>query len=214
MGRQEVQMELLHKLIQMESDCRKNGYQMIAGADEAGRGPLAGPVVAACVIMPEGRLVPGVNDSKKLTEARREELYEQIMETAVACCTGIIGQEVIDEVNILCATRLAFKQAVESLAVAPDYLYTDWIDKLDIQVPWTPVVGGDGQIYSVAAASIVAKVTRDRMMREYDRQYPEYGFARHKGYATAAHMEAIRKYGPTPLHRRSFLKKLNDEKDG
>lgn len=208
MDRQTRQQELLRQLIQMECECRQNGYRVIAGADEAGRGPLAGPVVAACVIMPEDRLVPGVNDSKKLTEEKREELYEKIIETAIAYRTGIVGRDVIDEINILKATRLAFKQAVESLEVSPDYLYTDGIDKLDISLPWQAVVGGDGKVYSVAAASIVAKVTRDRLMREYDKEYPEYGFARHKGYGTAEHFEAIRKYGPTPLHRRSFLKKL------
>jgi ribonuclease HII len=208
MNRQEAQQDLLQRLIQTECACRKSGFRVIAGADEAGRGPLAGPVVAACVIMPDDNLVLGVNDSKKLSEVRREELYEQIVKTAVAYRTGIIGQDVIDEINILCATRLAFKQAVESLEVTPDYLYTDRIDKLDITLPWEAVTKGDATIYSVAAASIVAKVTRDRLMREYDSQYPEYGFARHKGYGTAEHMEIIRKYGPTPLHRRSFLKNL------
>lgn len=206
--RTEAQNELLLKLIQKENECRQKGYRIIAGADEAGRGPLAGPVVAACVIMPEDGLIPGINDSKKLSESKREELYEKIIETAVAYRTGIIGQDIIDELNILAATRLAFKRAIESMDIMPDYLYTDMIDKLDISLPWTPVVKGDAQIYSVAAASIVAKVTRDRLMREYDKLYPEYGFAQHKGYGTAEHREAIRKYGPTPLHRQSFLKKL------
>ncbi len=204
------QTELLQKLIQTENECRQKGYCRIAGADEAGRGPLAGPVVAACVIMPDEDFILGINDSKKLSEAKREELYEKIISAAVACRTGIVGQDVIDELNILEATRLAFKLAVESMEIIPDYLYTDMIDKLDISLPWTPVVKGDAQIYSVAAASIVAKVTRDRIMREYDSQYPEYGFAQHKGYGTAVHMDAIRKYGPTPLHRRSFLKNLTD----
>lgn len=202
------QNELLQRLIQTEIECRQKGFRRIAGADEAGRGPLAGPVVAACVIMPENEFVMGVNDSKKLSEAKREELFEKIIKTAVAYRTGIVEQEVIDELNILAATRLAFKRAIESMDIMPDYLYTDMIDKLDISLPWTPVVKGDAQIYSVAAASIVAKVTRDRIMREYDKQYPEYGFAQHKGYGTAEHMEAIRKYGPTPLHRRSFIKNL------
>ena len=202
------QNELLQRLIQTENECRQKGFRRIAGADEAGRGPLAGPVVAACVIMPEGGLVLGVNDSKKLSEAKREELYEKIIQTAVSYRTGIVGQEAIDELNILVATRLAFKRAIESMEITPDYLYTDMIDKLDIPLPWTAVVKGDAQIYSVAAASIVAKVTRDRIMREYDRQYPEYGFAQHKGYGTKEHMDAIRKYGPTPLHRRSFIKNL------
>ncbi len=208
MNRQEAQRELLNRLIQTECACRQMGFRLIAGADEAGRGPLAGPVVAACVIMPEDGYVLGVNDSKKLTEEKREELYEKIIKAAIAYRTGIVGQDVIDEINILKATRLAFKQAVESLDTAPDYLYTDRIDKLEVSMPWTPVTKGDATIYSVAAASIIAKVTRDRLMREYDKQYPEYGFAKHKGYGTAEHMEAIRRYGPTPLHRRSFLKSL------
>jgi ribonuclease HII len=207
----EAQQELLQKLIQTENECRQKGFRRIAGADEAGRGPLAGPVVAACVIMPEDGLIPGVNDSKKLSEAKREELYEKIIKTAVSYRTGIVEQDVIDELNILAATRLAFKRAIDSMEITPDYLYTDMIDKLDIALPWTPIVKGDAQIYSVAAASIVAKVTRDRIMREYDKLYPEYGFVRHKGYGTAEHMDAIRKYGPTPLHRRSFIKKLTGE---
>ena len=207
----DAQNELLHRLIQTETECRQKGYRLIAGADEAGRGPLAGPVVASCVIMPDCNYLLCINDSKKLSEAKREELYEKITRTAVAFRTGIIERDVIDEKNILVATRLAFKRAVESMDIMPDYLYTDMIDKLDIALPWTPVVKGDAQIYSVAAASIVAKVTRDRIMREYDKQYPEYGFAHHKGYGTAEHMDAIRKYGPTPLHRRSFLKKLTGE---
>ena len=206
----DIQNELLRRLIQTENECRQKGFRLIAGADEAGRGPLAGPVVAACVLMPEDEFVLGVNDSKKLSEAKREELYEKIILKAVAYRTGIVGQEAIDEMNILAATRLAFKRAIESMEIKPDYLYTDMIDKLDISLPWTPVVKGDAQIYSVAAASIVAKVTRDRMMREYDRQYPEYGFAQHKGYGTKEHMAAIRKYGPTPLHRRSFIKNLTE----
>lgn len=210
----ERQEELLRRLIQTETACRKYGFRLIAGADEAGRGPLAGPVVAACVIMPEGRYIMGVNDSKKLSESKREELYEKIIQIAVAYHTGIVWQDAIDDINILCATRLAFKYAIESMEVSPDYLYTDMIDKLDISLPWKPVVKGDEQIYSVAAASILAKVTRDRMMREYDKQYTEYGFAQHKGYGTPEHMEAIRKYGPTPLHRRSFLKSMTGDIDG
>ena len=210
MDRLARQRELLDALIKTENECRRKGYRLVAGADEAGRGPLAGPVVAACVIMPEDSPVLGVNDSKKLTEPRREALYEEIIKTAVAYAVGVVDRESIDSMNILCASRLAFKRAVESLAVAPDFLYTDWIDRLDIALPWEPVKKGDASIYCVAAASIVAKVTRDRMMRAYDSQYPQYGFARHKGYGTAEHMQAIRQYGLTPLHRRSFLKGLEN----
>jgi ribonuclease HII len=208
MNKAEKQQELLGKLIQAETECRKIGYQLIAGADEAGRGPLAGPVVAACVMLPEHALIPGVNDSKKLSEAKREELYEKITDSALAYGVGIVEQDVIDQINILCATRLAFKKAVESMQVTPDYLYTDMIDRLDVACPWTPVKKGDATVYCIAAASIVAKVTRDRIMRTYDAVYPAYGFARHKGYGTQMHINAIREHGLTPLHRRSFIKNI------
>ena len=208
MSAPDKQEELLFKLLQTEAECRQNGYALIAGADEAGRGPLAGPVVAACVVMPENDLIRGVNDSKKISEARREELYEKIISVALAYGTGVVERDVIDRVNILNATRLAFKKAVESMRISPEYLYTDYIDRLDVSCPWMPVKKGDETIYSVAAASIVAKVTRDRIMREYDRQYPEYGFAQHKGYGTKRHREAILAFGPTPLHRQTFLKNI------
>lgn len=204
------QTNLLHRLIQTETECRGKGYRLIAGADEAGRGPLAGPVVAACVILPEGTLISGVNDSKKLSEERREELYEKIIAAALAYATGIVEQDVIDRINILNATRLAFQKAVERMEIRPDYLYTDYIDRLDVACPWTPVKQGDAKIYCVAAASIVAKVTRDRIMREYDKVYPAYGFAQHKGYGTRRHMDALVAYGPTPLHRQSFLKNITE----
>ena len=212
MKTEEKQKELLNRLIRAETECRQKGYSMIGGADEAGRGPLAGPVVAACVILPADGWILGVNDSKKLSEKKREELYEKITGAALAYGTGIVDSDVIDQINILRATRLAFKKAVDSMRILPDFLFTDMIDQLDISCPWEPVKKGDATIYCVAAASIIAKVTRDRIMRSYDRMYPEYGFARHKGYGTRAHMDAIICHGPTPLHRRSFIKNLVGER--
>jgi ribonuclease HII len=208
MKAEDRQNDLLRRLIQTETECREKGYRLIAGADEAGRGPLAGPVVAACVILPEGKLIPGVNDSKKLSEKKREELYEKIIGTALAYGTGIVERDVIDRINILNATRLAFNKAVGFMKIQPDYLYTDYIDRLDVACPWTPVKKGDAKIYSVAAASIVAKVTRDRIMREYDKIYPAYGFGKHKGYGTRMHVLAIIEFGPSPLHRQSFIKNI------
>lgn len=186
---------------------------LMAGADEAGRGPLAGPVVAAAVILPENCIIEGINDSKKLSEKKRDKLYAEITEKAM-WSVGIVDVDVIEEINILNAARLAFKKAVEGLPQAPDHLFADYITGLDLSVPHTAIVKGDAQVYSIAAASIVAKVTRDRIIEEYDSVYPEYGFAKHKGYGTKVHREAILKYGPSPIHRLSFLKKIlnNDTK--
>lgn len=185
----------------------------IAGADEAGRGPLAGPVVAAAVIFPENCIIEGINDSKKLSEKKREKLYEEITEKSI-WSVGIVDVDVIERINILNAARLAFKQAVEGLPEKPAFLFADYITGLDLSVPHTAIVKGDAKVYSIAAASIVAKVTRDRIICDYDAQYPEYGFAKHKGYGTKAHREAILKYGPCPIHRMSFLGKIlnHDEK--
>ncbi len=181
--------------------------QRVAGADEAGRGPLAGPVVAAAVILPTDRWIEGINDSKKLTEKRREALYPQIKEQALSYGIGIATVEEIERLNILEATRLAFARAIEQLE-QPFELYTDYITGLSLPMPYTPLVKGDARVYSIAAASVLAKVTRDHMMLEYAQAYPEYGFEKHKGYGTKAHMEAILQYGPCPQHRLSFLKKL------
>ncbi len=182
-------------------------HELIAGADEAGRGPLAGPVCAAAVILPEGCVIEGINDSKKLTPRKRDALYEQI--TGVAQYKAVLmDTDVIERENILGATRLAFKEAIEALAPAPAFVYTDYITGLDISLPYLSIVKGDAKVYSIAAASIIAKVTRDRLMDEYDAMYPEYGFARHKGYGTKEHTDAIRKYGPCPIHRMSFLKNI------
>lgn len=180
--------------------------RVVGGMDEVGRGPLAGPVVAACVVLPKEPLIEGVNDSKKLTEKKREKLYERIIATG-SYGIGVVDWSVIDEINILQATKLAFKVAYENMTSKAEALIVDAIKGLDIPAEQLPLIHGDAVSYLVAAASIVAKVTRDRMMAEFDGKYPEYGFARNKGYGTAEHIEAIRKYGPCPIHRRSFIKK-------
>ena len=178
----------------------------ICGIDEAGRGPLAGPVVAGAVILPKDCEILFLNDSKKLSEKRRDALYDEIREKAVAWSVGIVGPDVIDEINILQATYQAMRQAVAGLSVEPDLLLNDAVTIPGIAVDQIPIVKGDAKSVSIAAASIMAKVTRDRMMAEYDIAYPDYGFAKHKGYGTAAHIAAIREFGPCPIHRRSFIK--------
>ncbi len=188
---------------QYEQDC-----EYICGIDEAGRGPLAGPVVAAAVVLPAGLAIPYVNDSKKLTEKRRELLYPEIMEKALAVGVGIVSAERIDEINILQATYEAMREAVGHLAVRPDILLNDAVRIPGLAIPQVPIIKGDAKSMSIACASIIAKVTRDRMMVEYDRQYPGYGFAGHKGYGSAAHMAAIRQNGPCPLHRRTFIRNI------
>ncbi|MCI8400697.1 MAG: ribonuclease HII [Lachnospiraceae bacterium] len=185
----------------------------ICGIDEAGRGPLAGPVVAAAVILPAGLTIPLVNDSKKLTERRRELLYPEIMEKAVAVGVGIVCEKRIDQINILQATYEAMRQAIENLAVRPDVLLNDAVRIPGVEIPQVPIVKGDAKSISIACASIIAKVTRDRMMSEYEKQYPGYGFASHKGYGSASHMEAIRSLGPCPLHRRTFLKNIRRQEE-
>lgn len=180
-------------------------YSYICGVDEAGRGPLAGPVAAGAVILPRDCEILYLNDSKKLSAAKREELYEVITREAVAWGVGLVGPDVIDEVNILQATYLAMKQAIGKLGVEPDLFLNDAVTIPGITAKQVPIVKGDAKSISIAAASILAKVTRDRLMEQYDSIYPEYGFASHKGYGSAAHIEAIRKYGPCPIHRRSFI---------
>ncbi len=183
---------------------------LVCGVDEAGRGPLAGPVVAGAVILPVNCEILYLNDSKQLSEKRREELYDEIREKAVACGVGIVGPERIDEINILQATYEAMREAIAALNPQPDVLLNDAVRIPGIALRQVPIIGGDAKSLSIAAASVLAKVTRDRMMREYDREMPEYGFAAHKGYGSAAHFEAIRKYGLSPIHRRSFLKKMEE----
>ena len=182
--------------------------QCICGVDEAGRGPLAGPVYAAAVILPRGLVIEGLNDSKKLTEKRREVLYDVIVEQAVAYGIGSADEKEIDEINILQATFLAMRRAIAQLAVRPDLALIDGNRESDFGVPAQTVIGGDGKSANIAAASILAKVTRDRVMLQYAAQYPQYGFDVHKGYGTKRHYEALREFGPCPIHRQSFLRKF------
>ena len=177
----------------------------ICGIDEAGRGPLAGPVAAAAVILPKDCVILYLNDSKKLSPARRDALFDEIMEKAVAYHVGIVSPERIDEINILQATYEAMRKAVAGLSVTPDLLLNDAVTIPEIGIRQVPIVKGDAKSISIAAASILAKVTRDRMMEEYDAMWPEYGFAKHKGYGTAQHIAALKEYGPCPIHRRSFI---------
>ncbi|MPM73666.1 Ribonuclease HII [bioreactor metagenome] len=177
----------------------------MGGMDEAGRGPLAGPVVAACVVLPSEPLVEFVNDSKKISEKRREMLFNVII-SAADYGVGIVGADVIDEINILQATKLAFKQAYYNMDKRPAMLLVDAVKQLDVPAEQLAIIKGDEKSYLIAAASIIAKVTRDRMLREFSASYPLYGFARHKGYGTAEHIAALRAYGPCPEHRRTFIK--------
>lgn len=181
---------------------------VICGIDEAGRGPLAGPVVAGAVILPEDCEILFLNDSKKLSEKRREELFVEIQEKAIAWNVGIVGPDVIDEINILQATYEAMRQAIVGLSVQPDLLLNDAVTIPGVAINQVPIIKGDAKSVSIAAASIMAKVTRDHMMVEYDKLFPEYGFAKHKGYGTAVHTAALREYGPCPIHRRSFIGKI------
>lgn len=205
----EEEKQRLIKLSKYEMEYYCKGYLSIAGIDEAGRGPLAGPVVAAAVILPKGMIIEGVNDSKKVSEKKREKLYDEIIEKAVSWGVGIKDNNIIDEINILEATRLAMHEAIENLKIKPDFIFIDAEKKVNTNgIPYLPIIKGDALSISIASASIIAKVTRDRMMREYDAIYPEYGFEKHKGYGTKAHIQAIRENGLTPIHRKSFLKKL------
>lgn len=181
-------------------------YLQICGIDEAGRGPLAGPVVAGACILPEDAQILYLNDSKKLSAKKRELLYDEICEKAVAYSIGIASPQRIDEINILQATYEAMQQAVAGLSVTPDLLLVDAVRIPDVPMKQVGIVQGDAKSVSIAAASILAKVTRDRMMLELDSAYPEYGFAKHKGYGSAMHIQAIKKYGPSPIHRKTFIK--------
>ncbi len=180
----------------------------ICGIDEAGRGPLAGPVVAAAAVLPKDCQIFYLNDSKKLSEKKRDLLFDEIKEKAVAYGIGIVSPQVIDEINILQATYEAMRQAISQLNVIPEILLNDAVTIPGVDIMQVPIVKGDAKSVSIAAASILAKVTRDRMMMEYDQIYPEYGFAKHKGYGTAAHIATLKEYGPCPIHRRTFIKKF------
>jgi len=187
-----------------EAQAWRTGVTLVAGVDEAGRGPLAGPVVAAAVIIAPDRRIKGLADSKVLTPEQRETLFHVISERAVGVGVGMIDHETIDRVNILQATRLAMAKALAQLTVRPDLVITDFVALRDLACPQKNLVDGDARCATVAAASIVAKVTRDRLMVEVDQRFPEYGFARHKGYATPEHLAALDRWGPCPLHRRTF----------
>ncbi|UFS72722.1 ribonuclease HII [Geomonas sp. RF6] len=187
-----------------EAEALRHGYRYVAGVDEAGRGPLAGPVVAAAVILPEGLILEGADDSKKLTAAKRDELFDVIMKEALSVGVGIGDHILIDDINILQATLNAMCQAVAALTPAPDFILIDGISKIPLPTPQRTIKKGDSLSLSISAASIIAKVTRDRLMLEYDALYPGYGFADHKGYAAASHLDAIAKLGPCPIHRKSF----------
>lgn len=202
----EKELELKQHFIQMsefERELHQQGFSMMAGIDEVGRGPLAGPVVASAVILPESFYLPGLNDSKKIPEAKRELFYQIIMEEAIAVGIGIIHNEEIDKINIYQATKKAMITAVAQLSQQPDYLLIDAME-LDVSIPQLSIIKGDAKSISIAAASIVAKVTRDRMMKEYAKEYPYYGFDKNAGYGTSVHIDALHLYGLTPWHRRSF----------
>ncbi len=215
----EKELERLLNLKKVEEELyNQKNLKAIAGIDEAGRGPLAGPVVVACALMPRDSMIEGVNDSKKIAEKKREKLYELITEEAISYGVGIIGQKEIDEINILQATKkgltIAIKEMEEKLKQKPeleiekpDAILVDALTKIDTDgIPYKSIIHGDAISYSISCASIIAKVTRDRIMRQWDEVYPEYGFAKHKGYGTAMHIQAIKEYGLCPLHRISFTK--------
>lgn len=203
-----MNLELFEQLppdmLAFESLALRQGFRVIAGVDEAGRGPLAGPVVAAAVILPEWQRMAGVDDSKKLTETKRSFLFDVIMEQAVSVGVGVCDSQTIDRINIFQATLRAMESAVAELSLQPDCLLIDGIAKTALQIEQKTIKKGDSLSFSIAAASIIAKVTRDRMMEAYDKEYPGYGFAGHKGYGSAAHMAAIAALGPTPIHRLTF----------
>ena len=203
----EKEEQRLLKLKEIDKEFFDIGMKYVCGIDEAGRGPLAGPVVVASVMLPENSMIEGVNDSKKISESKREKLYDIILQEAISYGIGIIYQDEIDEINILQATKKGLHEAVANMNVKPNVILVDALTGIDtLGIPYKSIIKGDAKSYSIGAASIIAKVTRDRIMREWDKVYPEYGFAGHKGYGTAKHIEAIKKYGLTPIHRRSFCK--------
>lgn len=215
----EKELERLNQIKKIEEELYENGTTSIAGIDEAGRGPLAGPVVVACVVMPRDSMIEGVNDSKKVSEKKREKLYEEITREALGYGVGIISQEEIDRINILNATKEGLTLAIKNLErdlqeknrdfQKPEIILVDALTKIDTDhIPYRSIIKGDSKSYSIAAASIIAKVTRDRIMRQWDEVYPMYGFEKHKGYGTAAHITAIKEHGLCPLHRRSFVKNI------
>ena len=202
----------LNELKKYEDDLHKKGYNYICGIDEAGRGPLAGPVVVAAAIMPQGSFIEGVNDSKKISEKKREIIYEQIIKEAIAWSVAIIDQEEIDRINILNAPKKGVTECIKKLSVKPEIIAIDALEHIDTcGIPYDPIIKGDAKVYSISAASIIAKVTRDRMMREWDEEYPVYEFGQNKGYGTAKHIAAIKQFGICQLHRKSFVKHFINE---
>ena len=197
-------------LSEFDNEIRKD-HNVVCGCDEAGRGPLAGDVFAAAVIFDKDTVIEGINDSKKLTAKKREELFDEIMEKAVAGGVGLVGPQRIDEINILQATYEAMREAISKLEPAPDILLNDAVTIPEVTIPQVPIIKGDAKSISIGAASIIAKVTRDRLMVEYDQILPEYGFASNKGYGSAEHIAALKKYGPSPIHRRSFIHNFIEE---
>lgn len=195
----------------LEQELAEEGFQAVCGVDEAGRGPLCGPVVAAACILPMGYIPEGLNDSKKLTEKKREQLFDVIIQNALAYCIAEASVEEIDELNILEADLLAMRRAIDGLSIKADYALIDGNIARDFQIPAKAVVHGDAISPSIAAASILAKVTRDRKCLELDAQYPQYGIAKHKGYGTKVHMQALREHGPSPIHRKQFIRFLEKE---
>ena len=196
--------------LKFEREEESKGHFLIAGVDEVGRGPLAGPVCVACVMMPLDDIIEGIDDSKKLSEKKRNLLAEQIKEKAICYTIEMVDEETIDKINILEATKLAMKRSIENLAIKPDVVLIDAISKLDVETPIRGIIKGDALSYSIGCASILAKVTRDNLMTELAKEYPVYGFEKHKGYGTKAHIEALKEHGPCVYHRLSFLKFLDN----
>lgn len=204
MGHDKKEILRLKELYQYESALYEDGIQTVSGVDEVGRGPLAGPVVACALVLPKNLLILGVNDSKKLSPKKRENLFVEITRSAVDYAIGVVNADVIDEINILKATYEAMRNALMALTIVPGHVLVDAVCIPGISIPQTAIVKGDAKSHSIAAASIVAKVLRDRMMEDYDKLYPEYGFASHKGYGTRRHIEAIEMHGLCPIHRKTF----------
>ena len=207
----EKELERLTKIKEIEKDLYSKGFKNICGIDEAGRGPLAGPVVVAGVIMPQDSMIEGINDSKKVIEKRREKLYDVIKEEAISYSIAVIDHHVIDDINILNATKQGVTEVVDGLDVKPDLIIVDALTHINTRgIPYEPIIKGDAKCYNIAAASILAKVTRDRIMRQWDEIYPQYGFSSHKGYGTAKHIAAIKEYGLCPIHRLTFTKQFTN----
>ena len=203
----EKELLRLQELKKIEEDIYSQGMEYICGIDEAGRGPLAGPVVVASVIMPKDSMIEGVNDSKKVSEKKREKLYDEIIENAISYSVGIVDQKEIDRVNILNATKAGLTESIRGLKVKPDIILVDALKGIDTcGIPYQSIIKGDAKCYSIAAASIIAKVTRDRIMRQWNEIYPVYDFEKNKGYGTAEHIKALKDYGPCQIHRKSFIK--------